>query len=156
MFPDTSDQFWGSFLTQVPQAEFDRDMTVEDMSHEPLGFLSSVFCNSQLRWPMVDKEAFTILSTFRRLEYLLLNGASIFTDHGNLAYMFHPEACVSAMPKTAAQHLDGSRMELRQFDYTIVYITGESNCRGDLLSPWAKVPWVDVRVVVILRAKQAG
>ena len=95
MFPDASDEYWGSFLTQVPQAEFDSGMAVEDMSHEPLGFLSGVFRNSQLRWPTVDKEAFAFVSTFRRLEYLLWNGVHIFTDHRNLAYIFDPEACVS-------------------------------------------------------------
>ena len=74
MFPDASDEHWGSFLTQVPQVEFDTGVPVEDMSHEPLGFLSGTFRGSQLRWATVDKGGFAIVSTFRRLEYLLWGG----------------------------------------------------------------------------------
>ena len=37
MFPDASDEHWGSFLTQVPQGELDRGVPVEAMTHEPLG-----------------------------------------------------------------------------------------------------------------------
>ena len=58
MFPDTFDNHWGSFLTQVPKAEFDGGVEMEKMSHEPLGFLSSAFCGSQQRWAIVDKEVF--------------------------------------------------------------------------------------------------
>ena len=56
MFPDASDEQWGSFLTQVPQMELDRGVPVEDMTHEPLGFLSGIFKGSQLGWVTVDKE----------------------------------------------------------------------------------------------------
>ena len=65
VFPDASDLFWGSCVTQVPSGELERD--VEDMSHEPLGFISGAFKRSQLRWPTVDKEVFAVVSTFRRL-----------------------------------------------------------------------------------------
>ena len=37
MFPDASDEYWESFLTQVPQEELDLGVPVEDMTHEPLG-----------------------------------------------------------------------------------------------------------------------
>ena len=47
MFPDASDAHWASFLTQVPQEELDRGVSVEDMTHEPLGFLSETFKGSQ-------------------------------------------------------------------------------------------------------------
>ena len=46
---DASDEHWGSFLTQVPLEELDRDVSVEDMTHEPLGFLSGSFKGSQQR-----------------------------------------------------------------------------------------------------------
>lgn len=62
------------------------------MSHESLGFLSGMFRNSQLRWATVVKEAFAILSTCPRLEYLLWNAVRIFFTHrSNLAYMRDPE-----------------------------------------------------------------
>ena len=68
------------------------------MSHEPLGFLSGTFRGSQQRWATVDKEGFTIVSTFRRLEFLLWGGVRIYTIHHILAYIFEPETCVSSVP----------------------------------------------------------
>ena len=82
-------------------------LQVEDMSHEPLAFLSGSFKGSHLRWATVDKEGFAIVSTFRRLEHLLWNGVHIFTDHRNLAYIFNPEACVTSVSKALAQRLEG-------------------------------------------------
>ena len=128
MFPDASDEHWGSFLTQVPQSEFESGVPVEDMSHEPLGFFSGTFRGSQLRWATVDNEGFAIASTFRRLEYLLWGGMHIHTDHRNLACIFNPEVCVSSVPKTTAQRLEHWKAVLGQYDYTIQDIESERNC----------------------------
>ncbi|CAB1109830.1 unnamed protein product [Ectocarpus sp. CCAP 1310/34] len=149
MFPDASDEHWGSFVTQVPQSEVDNNVPVEDMSHEPLGFLSGTFRGSQLRWATVDKEGFAIISTFRRLEYLLWGGVHIHTDHRNLAYIFDPEACISTVPKTTAQRLENWKAVLGQYDYTIQHISGERNCWGDLLSRWVNVPAVSNRSAAV-------
>ena len=46
MFPDASDEHRGIFLTQVPQGELDGGVPVEDITHEPLGFLSGTFKGS--------------------------------------------------------------------------------------------------------------
>lgn len=43
LFPDDSEEHWGCLLTQVPQSELDAKFDIEDMSHEPLGFLSGAF-----------------------------------------------------------------------------------------------------------------
>ena len=67
------------------------------MTHEPLGFLSVTFKGSQQRCTTVDKEGFTMVSTFKRLKYLLWNGVHIYTDHRYLAHNFDPEACVSSV-----------------------------------------------------------
>ena len=71
----------------MPQEELDRSVSVEDMTHESLGFLSGTFKGSQQRCATVDKEDFAVMSTFKRLEYLLWNGVHIYTDHRNLAYI---------------------------------------------------------------------
>ena len=128
MFPDASDEQWGSFLTQVPREELDRGVSVEDMTHEPLGFLSGTFKRSQQRWATVDKEGFAVVSTFKRLEYFLWNGPHIYTDHRNLAYIFDPEACVSSVAKTTVHRLDQWKAVLGQYDYTSVHIDGDRNC----------------------------
>ena len=126
--------FWGSCVTQVPSEELERDVSVEEMHHEPLGFLSGVFKGSQLRWPTVDKEAFAVVSTFRRLAYLLWDGATIFCDHRNLAYILHPGAAGATTSKTAAQRLQGWAAYIGQFRYRIVHIPGARNSWGDMLS----------------------
>ena len=81
MLPDTSDNHWGSFLTQVPKVELEGGIEVDKISHEPLGFLRGIVCGSQQRWTTVGKEEFTIVSTFCHLEYLLWRGVQISTDH---------------------------------------------------------------------------
>ena len=102
MFPDASDFHWGSFLTQVPEEESRSGVALENMSHEPLAFLSGSFKGSQLRWAAtVDKEGFAIVNTFRRLEYLLWGGVHIFRDHRYLTSIFNPEACVTSVTKAS-------------------------------------------------------
>ena len=91
VFPDASECHWGSFVTQVPDAEVDQNLPVEDMTHELLALLSGTFKGSQMRWATIDKEGFAIVSPFRLLEHFLWNGVHIFTDHRNLAYIFDPE-----------------------------------------------------------------
>ena len=140
MFPDASDLFWGSCVTQVPAEEMRRDVPVEEMSQEPLGFVSGVLKGSELRWPTVDKEAFAVVSTFKRLDYLLWNGVDIFCDHRNLAYIFHPGATGKSPSKAAAQRLQGWGAYIGQFRYSIVHIPGAKNSWGDLLSRWVKLP----------------
>ena len=60
MFSDASECHWGSFVTQVPDAELDQNLPVEDMTHEPMAFLSGTFKGSQMRWATIDKEGFAI------------------------------------------------------------------------------------------------
>ena len=64
MFSDASDFHWGSCFTQVPEEEFRSGVALQNMSHEPLAFLSGSFKGSQLGWATVDKEGFAIVNTF--------------------------------------------------------------------------------------------
>ena len=56
MFPDASECHWGGFVTQVPDAEMDQNLPVEDMTHKPMTFHSGTFKGSQMRWATIDKE----------------------------------------------------------------------------------------------------
>ena len=51
------------FFTHAPEEEFRSGVALENISHEPLAFLSGSFKGSQLRWVTVDKEGFTIVNT---------------------------------------------------------------------------------------------
>ena len=82
----------------------------------------------------MDKEAFAIVSTFQRLEYLLWEGFAVYRDHRSLAYIFHPGATNVPPSKMAAQRLQGWSAYLGQFKYTVVHLAGTENFWGDLLS----------------------
>ena len=71
MFFYASDNRWERFFTQIPKAKLEVGVEVKAISFEPLGCLSGTFRGSQQRGATVDKEGFAIVSTFRRLEYLL-------------------------------------------------------------------------------------
>ena len=100
----------------------------------------------------MDKEGFAVVSTFKRLEYLLWNGVHVYTDHRNLEYIFDPEACVSSVAKTTAQRLDQRKAVLGQYDHTIVHIAGDRNCWGDLLPRRVTVPSVSVCATTVYAA----
>ena len=104
MFPDASDEHWWRFLTQVPQGVLDRGVPVEDMTHEPLGFVNVTLKGPEQRWDTMDTKGFPMVSAFKRLEYHLWNGEHIYTNHRNLVYIFDPKACVLSVAKATAQH----------------------------------------------------
>ena len=102
----------------MPQGVLDRGVPVEDMTHEPLGFVSGTFKGSHQRWATVDMEGFAMVTTFKRLEYLLWNGVHIYTGHRSLAYIFDPEACVSSVARTTAQRLEGGIEAVPLYNHT--------------------------------------
>ncbi|OWZ00771.1 hypothetical protein PHMEG_00027966, partial [Phytophthora megakarya] len=74
---------FGAVVTQIPPA--DVGLPVHERRHQSLAFLSSSFVRSMSPWSTIDKEAFAILISCKRLMYLLLwsRGFRIFTDHRN-------------------------------------------------------------------------
>lgn len=58
------------------------------------------------------------MTTFQWLKYFLLGGVQVNTGNRNLAYIFHPGACVSSVLKVATQRLGSWKMEAYQFDCT--------------------------------------
>ena len=147
MYPDASDEHWGSFLTQVPPEELDRGVPVEDMTHEPLGFVNVTLKGPEQRWDTMDTKGFPMVSAFKRLEYHLWNGEHIYTNHRNLVYIFDPESCVSSVAKTTAQRLDQWKAVLGQYYYTIMHIARDRNC-------WGIFPSLSVRASAVYAASE--
>ena len=87
VFTDASQSHWGSVITQCEPGAL--SLPLGEQQHEPLIFLSGAFKGSSLKWPIIDKEAFAIVNTLDRCEYLLQRerGIHIFTDHRNLIYL---------------------------------------------------------------------
>ena len=79
----------------------------------------------------MNKEGFTILSAFKRLPFLLLDGVVIQCDQ-NLTYMFGANRAPTS--KAVSQCLHGPRVFLGQLPHTIVHIHCDENCWGDLPS----------------------
>lgn len=73
-------------MTQVPQHKFTRGMSVADMHHKRLDFVSVAFKGAQTRCPIVDRETFTMVSFV------------MYCDHLNLAYISQPNSCKDGAP----------------------------------------------------------
>lgn len=114
----------------------DESVSITEQDHKPLAFLSGSFSGSAARWPIVEKEAFAIVETCKRLDYLLLreNGFRIYTDHRNLVYIFDPHATHANMVRYQADKLRRWSVTMMMFRYVIYHIAGEDNARVDLLS----------------------
>lgn len=98
----------------------------------------------QLRKPRVCKEGFSIVSTARRLEYLLGNGVHILRDSCNLAYTFNR---VSSLPKIAAQIFERWNLVMREIAYSIVHTSAKRNYLGGLLLRYVQIPVISLRAV---------
>ncbi|KAJ8558819.1 hypothetical protein ON010_g8630 [Phytophthora cinnamomi] len=136
LYSDASAEFWGSVVTQIPSE--DAGKSLEEQRHAPLAFLSGKFVGASSRWPTVEKEAYAIIESCKRLEYLLLRpeGFTIFTDHRNLLYIFNPEVFDSGIARYQADRLQRWAIALSMFPYAIEHISGEDNAWADLLSRW--------------------
>ncbi|KAH9088946.1 hypothetical protein LEN26_019336 [Aphanomyces euteiches] len=137
VFTDASDKFWGAVATQIPSE--DLSLPLEDQRHEPLAFLSGTFTGASQRWPIVEKEAYAVVESCKRLDYLVVRpgGFRLFTDHRNLVYMFNPRGSNSGVAKYQADKLQRWALVMSTFPYTIECLPGDTNVWGDLLSRWA-------------------
>ncbi|KAF0731194.1 hypothetical protein Ae201684_011457 [Aphanomyces euteiches] len=136
LYTDASEGFWGAIATQVPYD--DLSLPLEDQRHQPLAFLSGAFTGASERWPIVEKEAFAVVESCKRLDYILIRpaGFRLFTDHKNLQYIFNPAGQSPNMARYQAHKLERWALVLSSFPYTIECLPGEDNVWGDLLSRW--------------------
>ena len=137
LFTDASDLHWSGVLTQIPRSDLDEPF--DQQHHEPLSFLAGSFKGSRSRWSTAEKEAFAVVESAIRLDYILLRpeGFFLFTDHRNLTYIFNPISVSPGISKMVANKIERWALKLSSFRYTIVHISGEENCWADLLSRWA-------------------
>jgi hypothetical protein len=135
LYTDASQDFWGATLTQIPAAE--ADLPLGEQQHSPLAFLSGALKGASLRWSTAEKEAYAIVASCKRLDYLLHRpgGFVIHTDHRNLAFIFSNEPDTN-QPRYLADKLARWAVALSSFRYTIKHVAGDDNVWGDLLSRW--------------------
>jgi RNase H-like domain found in reverse transcriptase len=69
LYTDASQDYWSSMATQVPPA--DLELPRSEQRHEPLAFLSGSFTRAIRRWAIIEKEAYEIVVSCERLDWLL-------------------------------------------------------------------------------------
>ena len=136
LFTDASDSHWASVLTQIPSGDLTKPF--DRQAHEPLAFLAGTFRGSQARWSTPEKEAYAIVASVDRLDYLLLRpeGFLLFTDHKNLTYIFDPARTNPRMAKHVVNKIQRWALLLASYRYEVVHISGEENIWADLMSRW--------------------
>ena len=96
---------------------------------EPLGFFSKKLTDSQLDWPVYDKELYAIYSSLEHYEYLLQGReVTIYTDHKPLTFMF----TVKKLDKI--ERRNRQIQYISQFTTDIRHISGSANIIADMLS----------------------
>jgi len=146
LFADASDTHWSSVLTQVPESEV--KLPVEKQKHEPLSFLSGSFTGASANWSIVEKEAFSIVESMTKLEYLIAGKeVSLFTDHANLIYIFDPVGQNPGIARHTANKLMRWALKLSGYRYVIEHLAGERNVWADILTRWAVKPNTRVNTV---------
>ena len=110
------------------------DKPVEDQDHAPLMFVSGTFSGAASLWVIVEKEAYVIVETLRRGDYLLHRpgGFDLYTDHANSKLIFNPASINAAVPKYTAAKLDRWALVLMGYDYRIRDIAWDDNVWADL------------------------
>lgn len=80
VYTDASEIAWSGIVTQVPYE--DLNLPHAKQQHKPLAFLSGRFNATQLDWFILEKEAYAILSTLKRMHWMFATpeGFDIFTD----------------------------------------------------------------------------
>jgi RNase H-like domain found in reverse transcriptase/Integrase zinc binding domain len=108
------------------------------------------------RWPIIEKEAYEIIASCDRLDWLpqSANGFSLFTDHHNLLFVFNPNGQHSATSAHFAAKLIRWALKLSSYRYAIEHVPGVDNIWSDMLTRWA-APTKLVRVSNLMLATTA-
>ena len=114
MYTDASDFGIGGYLYQLINAK-----------ERPVAFVSKSLSSTQLRWAIIQKEAFAIFETIKQLDHLLRDRKFVlFTDHKNLLYITE-----SSNPMIYRWW-----MAIQEFDFTKQFTLGVNNPIADTMS----------------------
>ena len=150
LFSDASDTHLSSVLTQVPDSQM--DIPVESQDQEPLSFLSDCFSGASSNWSIVEREAFALVESMTRLEYLIAGKeVFLFTDHANLVYIFDPVGQNPGIARYTANKLMRLALKLGGYRYVIEHLARDRNVWADILTRWAVRPNVSSKRLRISR-----
>ena len=97
----------------------------------PVAFMSRSLNKSELSYPSVEKEATATIESVRKWRHLLLRSHFIIvTDQRSVSFMFDNRR----RSKIKNSKIEGWRVDLAEFSYSIVYRPGSENVAPDALS----------------------
>ena len=89
--------------------------------------MSAKLTDSQLNWPIIQKEAYSLIFALKKLDvYVFASRVEVFMDHNPLLYVF---GCVPQCPRLSRWALALSRYNLH-----INHVAGRLNSVADCLS----------------------
>jgi hypothetical protein len=114
LYTDASDFGIGGYLYQLI-----------DGKERPVAFVSKSLTSTQLRWAIIQKEAYAIFVTIKQLDHLLRDRHfKLFTDHKNLLYITE-----SSNPMIYRWW-----MAIQEMDFTKEFTLGINNPIADSMS----------------------
>ena len=137
VFGDASDKYWGMVITQIPAEDLPKP--VQEQDHKPLAFVSGKFRGSQLRWAIIDKEAYFIGEQLPKYQHWVNGGKHttlVYTDHRNLVSLFSSTKPSATTTKAGRARRIRWTLNIQPLTFKIVHIPGEDNTWADLLSRW--------------------
>ena len=139
VFADASDKFWCLVITQCEVEDLKKDWSEQVGKHRLLALESGRFRHAQLRWHIVEKEAFSFGVKLNNYAHWINGGrypSRYFTDHKNLLALFDDKARPLSCTKPNRDRLTRWGVSMLGMRYVIYHIDGEENRLADLGSRW--------------------
>ena len=118
------------FIIHSDASDFAVGACLSQMIHgneTPIAFASAKLSDVQRRWSTIEKEAYGIIFSLKKFDYLVFGREIVlYTDHNPLQYI---TACT---PKSAK--LTRWALSLSRYNITIRHIKGSNNVVADFLS----------------------
>ncbi|XP_018342708.1 PREDICTED: uncharacterized protein LOC108748832 [Trachymyrmex septentrionalis] len=103
-----------------------------DGTERAIQYISQTLNKTQIKYSMIDKEAYAIVFAIKRLYiYLYGNTFKLVTDHRPLTKIFAKD---KGLPLYSAMRMQHYAIFLRGFNFTIEYRKSEQNANADCLS----------------------
>jgi RNase H-like domain found in reverse transcriptase len=127
VFTDVSDAFYSGMITQVPEHHL--DLPVHDQQHQPLAFTFGRFRGSHERWTIPEKEAFAVIETVTKHNYIILAVEQfyILSDHFNLKNMYVSLSLDPSLARHTVSKIQRWALKLATYNYRIERIAVELN-----------------------------
>jgi len=126
LYTDASNLAVGAILVQTDDQGIER----------VIAYLSHTLSGPQLRWPIIEKEAFAVIFALKKLHpYLWGAQFEIHTDHKPLKSLFSAEIRNTKLQRWAIQ--------ISEYGAPILYHPGKLNIRADMLSRIAAITPVE-------------